>query len=680
MTANRLAGETSPYLLQHAANPVHWQPWDDAALAQARDENKPILLSIGYAACHWCHVMAHESFEDPDTAALMNKWFVNIKVDREERPDLDAIYQKALALMGEHGGWPLTMFITPDGEPFWGGTYFPKEAQFGRPAFHTVLRELAKAWTDSPEKVTKNADLLREALQRPPDSGVQGLKLSADILDRAAVQLLGHMDMTDGGLQGAPKFPMPFLLEFLWRAWRRTRDTRLREAVILTLDKMCQGGIYDHLGGGFARYSTDAQWLAPHFEKMLYDNALMIELLTLVWQETRSPLYATRVAETVDWLARDMRAEGGAFAATLDADSEGEEGRFYVWTEAEIDRLLGADAALFKQAYDVRRGGNWEGKTILNRNGPQPGGGAAVEDVLARCRRTLFEARERRVRPGRDDKVLADWNGMMIAALARAALTFDRPGWLELARAAFDGVVARMARDGGRLGHSLRQGRLQQADMLDDYANMARAALMLFEATGEAAYLARARDWAGTADGHFWDSAGGGWFFTPDDAEHLITRTKSIHDAAAPSGNGLMVEVLARLFWITGEDGYRDTARAAVNALSGDAVRQFPGAVTLFNAFELLDGAVQVVIAGAPGDPAVAALRHAAATAGEPNLVLTQGAPDAPLPPGHPAAGKGPVEGKAAAYICRGPTCGLPVTAPEALRVALSAVYPTSPS
>ena len=416
MDRNALAEETSPYLLQHKDNPVHWQAWSPVVLAAAEAANKPILLSVGYSACHWCHVMAHECFEDPAIAALMNTLFVSIKVDREERPDLDAIYQHALALLGEQGGWPLTMFLTPRGEPFWGGTYFPPSARWGRPGFPEVLRALHNAYTTEPEKIAQNVGALRDALQRlAAPQGGDGVSLA--LTDRLAQRLLREVDPINGGIGDAPKFPQVGLFELLWRAWKRTREPPLRAAVERTLEHISQGGIYDHVGGGYARYATDARWLVPHFEKMLYDNAQLIDLLTLVWQDDTNGLYAMRVAETIDWAAREMLTAEGAFASSLDADSEHEEGKFYVWSEAEIDRLLGERAQRFKPLYDVTAAGNWEGHTILNRLHHLALADPATEAELAACRAILFHAREERVHPGLDDKVLADWNGLMIAAV-----------------------------------------------------------------------------------------------------------------------------------------------------------------------------------------------------------------------------------------------------------------------
>src|SRR5580692_3807968 len=440
--ANLLRHQTSPYLLQHADNPVHWRPWGPDALAEAAETDKPILLSIGYAACHWCHVMAHESFEDPDVAALMNTLFVNVKVDREERPDIDHLYMSALHGLGEQGGWPLTMFLAPDGAPFWGGTYFPPTPRWGRPSFRQVLQGIAAAWRERDAMVTQNAGALRQMLER--QSAVQAGDLPTPThLDAVAAALLRITDPEQGGIKGAPKFPNPPIFRFLWQNAFRTGQEDGREALHLTLERMSQGGIYDHLGGGYARYSTDAVWLVPHFEKMLYDNAQLLELLAFAQAHRPDPLYCARAAETIGWMIRDMTAaevEGrAAFAASEDADSEGEEGRFYVWTEAEIDALLGTDAAAFKCAYDVTPAGNWEGHTILRR--VTPAGSEAEETDLARSRDILFGARAKRVRPGRDDKVLADWNGLAIAALARAAAVFGRPEWLARAQQAQDFIL-----------------------------------------------------------------------------------------------------------------------------------------------------------------------------------------------------------------------------------------------
>jgi uncharacterized protein len=671
MDRNALADETSPYLLQHKDNPVHWQAWSPAVLAAARAADKPILLSVGYAACHWCHVMAHESFEDPATAELMNTLFVPIKVDREERPDLDAIYQHALALLGEQGGWPLTMFLTPNGAPFWGGTYFPPTARWGRPGFREVLRAIASAYREQRDTVAQNVAALQEALARlAAPQGGSGL--SRDLTDRLAERLVREVDPFNGGIGEAPKFPQAGLFELLWRAFKRTRQEPYRNAVELTLEHISQGGIYDHVGGGYARYAVDARWLVPHFEKMLYDNALLIALLTLVWQDSGKGLYAMRIAETIDWVSREMLTAEGAFASSLDADSEHEEGKFYVWSEAEIDRLLGERAPRFKAAYDVTSGGNWEGHTILNRLRHLPLADPAAEAELAACRALLFHAREERVHPGLDDKVLADWNGLMIAALAAAGSVFERPDWLDLAKDAFAFILAEMSDGDGRLFHSWRAGRKRHRAVLDDYANLARAALLLHEATGEARYLEHAEHWVAIADRHYWDEAGGGYFFTADDAEALITRTKTAQDNPNPSGNGVMTEVLARLFYLTGKDAYRDRAERIVAAFAGDVERQVFGFAALINANELLQRALQIVIRGRRGEADTEALLRAVAGVGLPNKVLSVVPPEAALPQGHPAAGKGQSDGRATAYVCEGTVCSLPLADPAALAADLA--------
>lgn len=669
---NRLAEETSPYLLQHADNPVHWQAWGPEALALAARLDRPILLSVGYAACHWCHVMAHESFEDPDIAAVMNGLFVNVKVDREERPDIDHIYMSALHLLGQQGGWPLTMFLTPKGEPFWGGTYFPATPRYGRPGFPDVLRGVARAYREDRDKVAHNVDALTAALAALGQSRPSRF-VPTEAIDQVASRLLQEIDPVHGGIGEAPKFPQPQIFQLLWRAGWRSGDATYRTAVLHSLTRICQGGIYDHLGGGLARYSVDGEWLVPHFEKMLYDTAGLLSCLALVWPAAPEPLFRDRAEESVAWLLREMVAENGAFAASLDADSEGEEGRFYVWSEDEIDRVLGrgADAALFKRVYEVTAAGNWEGKVILNRRHSLERLDAAEEAALAACRARLLAARDGRVRPGWDDKVLADWNGLAIAALAEAALAFDRPDWLDPARRAFDAVRRDLTRD-GRLHHAWRAGRLGPRAMLDDLAAMALAALALEEAErafgrdpGDA--LAAARGWVAEADAHFWDGANGGYFFTADDAEALLVRSKTVFDNPTPSGNGLMLRVLSRLFYLTGDPAYGDRADAAMTAFSGELARNIFPLATFLLGCEDYPHTVQIVIVGAADDPATRALADTARRRGPPTRLLTLLDPAESLPPDHPAAGKGLVEGRPTAYVCRDLTCRPPLTDPVAL-------------
>ncbi len=672
---NLLGFETSPYLLQHQDNPVHWVPWSAAAFDRARQENKPILLSVGYAACHWCHVMAHECFEDEAIAALMNALFVNVKVDREERPDLDQIYQAALAMLGQQGGWPLTMFLTPDGEPFWGGTYFPPRPRYGRPGFPEILRGIADTYRTDADKIGRNVTALRDAL-RATGQSKSGGQITPEAVFQLTERLIREVDPFSGGIGDAPKFPQTSLFHLFWRAWLATGKTPYHTAVTNTLTQMCQGGIYDHLGGGFARYATDAAWLVPHFEKMLYDNAQLIELLALVWQETRNPLYAQRVEEAIAWVMREMLStETGGFASTLDADSEGEEGRFYVWTETEIDAVLGDDAPLFKTAYDVTPHGNWEGKTILNRSHDLALRDDATERALAQARGRLLEARARRVRPGWDDKVLADWNGLMIRALCFAARVFERPNWLATARRAFD-AVCRTHGDADRLVHSWRRGQTRHAGMLDDYANMAAAALALFEATAEMTYLERAIGWTNSLDAQFWDAAAGGYFYTDADAEDLIVRTKTAYDNAVPSGNGIMLGVLGRLFLFTGRTVYADRADALRHAFAGEVERNFFPLATYLKECLFLDQALQVTVVGAPEADNTKALVRAVLDRSLPDCLLIAVAPNQSLPPGHPAAGKPQVDGVPTAYVCRGMICDAPITTPTALHDALVETLP----
>jgi uncharacterized protein YyaL (SSP411 family) len=670
---NRLAGAASPYLLQHAHNPVDWFAWGEEAFARARAENKPILLSIGYAACHWCHVMAHESFENEAIAAVQNEFFVSIKVDREERPDIDAIYMQALHLLGQQGGWPLTMFLTPDLKPFWGGTYFPPRAKWGRPGFPDVLRGIARSYAEEPDKVAGNVAAIQQGLAAMAETS-RGETITLHRLDEIARQLHASFDPEHGGIGGAPKFPNVPAFELVLRAWLRSGEPLYLEAIETTLDHICQGGIFDHLAGGFARYSTDATWLVPHFEKMLYDNAQLIRLLTLAWQATGKPLHAQRVRETVGWLLREMLAPDGGFTAALDADSEGEEGRFYVWDRAQIERVLGKTDSLFCEVYDVSWSGNWEGRVILHRNHPQGGPrGEADEARLAEMRARLLAAREKRVRPAWDDKVLADWNGLAIAALAEAGFVFREPDWIERAERAFAMVVARET--DGRLAHAWRGDRISAAGMLEDYALMAEGALTLYEVTGKPAYLAAAKRWVRTLDVHFQDPEGGGYFQTADDAEALIVRTKIVADTAVPSGNGAMAAVLARLALATGEESYADRAEALVEALSGGLDRGFFGLATLLNGAERAMGATEIVIVGGRGEEDTEALLDIVRVLPLPNRWLTVIDPEAALPEAHPAFRKGQVDDWATAYVCHGQVCSAPVTDPGALRKLLSAGF-----
>ncbi len=680
MTHNLLGQETSPYLLQHKDNPVHWRPWGAAALAEAKAANKPILLSIGYAACHWCHVMAHESFENPEIAAVMNELFVNIKVDREERPDIDAIYMSALHLLGAQGGWPLTMFLTPDGEPFWGGTYFPPTSRWGQPGFPDIMKRIDEVWRTERETIDQNRKAILQRLELMAATDDDGRTLRHDSLEQLAAGLVNSVDFSRGGLSGTPKFPNPPIFRLFWQAYRKTGEPSYKRAVDLLLDRMSEGGIYDHLGGGYARYSVDDRWLVPHFEKMLYDNAQIVELLTHAWLDDRNPLFEQRLRETIGWVEREMIAENGAFAASQDADSEGEEGKFYVWSAREVQEFLGTNADLFSQIYDVTGPGNFEGHNILNRLQLREKPDAETERLLASLRRTLFTARDARVHPGWDDKVLADWNGLMIAALAGAATAFGEPRWLETAETAFAAVLRDQSRvdsaGNSRLLHAFRAARAQHEGMLDDYANMARAALALHEATGKPHYLSQAEAWARTLDARFRDATAGGYFFTADDAEALIVRSRQAADNAVPAGNGVMVEVLAGLALLTGEARWRERAEELVSGFAAAVAGQAPSHATLICGFDLMLSADQVVIVGRRGEAATDALLREVFSVSMPTRVLQVVGDAASLPDGHPARGKTRVDDKATAYVCHGQTCSLPLTDPAALRGILTGGAP----
>ncbi len=667
---NRLAHETSPYLLQHKGNPVAWWAWGPEALAEAKRANRPILLSVGYAACHWCHVMAHESFEDDATAQVMNELYVNIKVDREERPDIDQIYMAALHHLGEHGGWPLTMFLTPAGEPIWGGTYFPKTSRYGKPAFVDVLREIARIFRDEPDKIERNRTALmtRLAAAARPEGRVT---IGAAELDNAARQLGGLIDPVNGGTRGAPKFPQAALFELLWRAGQRTGEARYFAAVEITLDHICEGGIYDHLGGGFSRYSVDERWLVPHFEKMLYDNAQLLELLAIADKRSGKALYRQRAHETVEWLKREMTTSGGAFAASLDADSEGEEGKFYVWSYDEALRVLGVeDGEFFARHYDVTPAGNFEGHNILNRLNPLP---RSEEDEarLATLRTKLLAVRGTRVRPGLDDKVLADWNGLMIAALANAGLMFDEPSWIEMAARAF-AFISQTMTDGDRLGHSWRQGQLKLPGMASDFAAMIRAALALHEATGHATYLDRALVWQNALDRDYANAATGTYYLTAADAEGLVVRPASTTDEATPNHNAVAAANLIRLALVAGDESWREKADRLIAAIAPAAVENLYMHMALLNAIDLRLRAAEIVVTG-EGGRAQALLATARALPPLDRIVLH--APSAEkLAHGHPAREKLEAASEPRAFICMGQTCSLPVTDAAGLIGAMDAM------
>lgn len=664
---NRLKDAASPYLLQHKDNPVDWWQWEPAAFAEARASNRPILLSIGYAACHWCHVMAHESFEDAATAAVMNELFVNIKVDREERPEVDQIYMSALQQLGVQGGWPMTMFLDADGAPFWGGTYFPKEAKYGQPAFTDVLKTMANAYRSGDPRIAQNREALLHRLRekaRPAGSVSIGL----NELDDVAGRILGIMDPVHGGLQGSPKFPNTPFLELLWRGYERTGRQKLRDAALHALDGMSEGGIYDHIGGGYSRYSVDDHWLVPHFEKMLYDNAQILDLLGLAYAETTADLFRARAEETVGWLERDMLTEGGAFAASLDADSEGHEGKYYVWTLKQVlDALGAADAEFFAKHYDIAPFGNWEGVSIPNRL-KEVERSPADEIRLAMLRDKLLEVRATRIPPGRDDKVLADWNGLMIAALVHTAPRVSRPEWVELAAGAFRFIAESMVR-AGRLGHSWRDGKLVFPGLASDYAAMIGAALALHQATGEAAYLDQAVAWQGALEVHH-AAEDGGYYLTADDAEGLLVRPQATADDAVTNPQALIARNLVALATLTGDDAYLARADQLFAGLLPRAAPQLYGHAGLLNALDTRLRGPQIVIVGEGAE--AEALFEAARRLPRTDMVIQRVGDGTTLPATHPAAEKAASVREPAAFVCVGTVCSLPVTEPNQLADIIS--------
>ena len=671
MLRNHLAEETSPYLLQHADNPVEWYPWSEAALTRAKQENKPILLSIGYSACHWCHVMAHESFEDPATAALMNELFVNIKVDREERPDLDKIYQVAQQMLTHgSGGWPLTMFLTPHEQPFFGGTYFPKEPRYGMPAFRDLLRRVAEYYRDQGAQITEQNEQLQAALQAMVPQPALGVALDAAPLTEARAALERSFDGTYGGFSGAPKFPHANSIERCMRHWHATSaspapDLKALYMATLTLTRMGEGGLYDQLGGGFARYSVDAFWMIPHFEKMLYDNAQLLGEYARAHLATGEALFARLSHETADWVLRDMRSPEGAFYSSLDADSQGHEGKFYVWNLAEVQTLLsGGEYAAFSRRFGLDRPPNFEGEWHLHTH-------ASLEDVakaaqesgqethalLESARAKLLHARNLRVWPARDDKILTAWNALMIKGLAVAARVLKRPDLSAAASAAVDFLRAHLWRD-GRLLATYKDGRAHLPAYLDDYAFLADALLELLQTRWRSRDLEFAQDLAEMLLQQFEDTDQGGFFFTARDHEKLIHRSKTFGDESLPSGNGIAASVLCRLGLLLGETRYLDSAQRTLQA-AWAGIQEYPQAhMSLVNALEDMLSSLQIVVIR--GD-AAAATQWAADLGAvyAPTRMIFAIPEGAELPPALAAKSAGPAT---LAYLCCGMTCSAPMT------------------
>jgi uncharacterized protein len=679
---NRLINETSPYLIQHAHNPVDWYPWGPEALDRSRNENKPILLSIGYSACHWCHVMEHESFENEDIARLMNENFVCIKVDREERPDLDSIYMNAVQMMTGHGGWPMTVFLTPELKPFFGGTYYPPVDRQGIPGFPRLLMAIADSYKNRADDVMSSADAIAAELNKINRFISSGEMLTSEALNDAASALARNFDRLNGGFGGAPKFPPSMNLMFLLRHFYRTKSPDALEMVELTLEKMAGGGMYDHLGGGFARYSVDAHWLVPHFEKMLYDNALLTRIYLYAYQQTKKPLYRQVVEETLEYIVRDMTDRTGAFYSSEDADSEGEEGKFYVWTKGEVVGYLGKEEGeLFCEFFDVTNGGNFEhGKSILNT--PRPLDKFAEDKgrdpdelrrIINRGKERLFAVREERVRPGRDDKSLAAWNGLMLTAFAEAANILGRDDYREIAARNAEFILTHLTRE-GRLLRTYKDGQSKLNGYLEDYAYVIEGLIALYEATFDLKYFNRARELADIMIAQFWDEADGGFYFTSTDHEELITRTKDYFDNATPSGNSVATISLLKLGLLTQENDYQRYAVTILRTMRQAMSRYASGFGYLLSALDFyLSEPKEIAIIGETDSHEVRLLIEEIYSRYIPNKVLA-----AAPPAQHDAAesikllaGRAMIDNRATVYVCRNYTCLAPATEAKELAARL---------
>jgi uncharacterized protein YyaL (SSP411 family) len=671
---NRLAGETSPYLLQHADNPVDWFPWGTDAFVKAVEKDSPIFLSVGYAACHWCHVMERESFEDAETAALMNREFVSVKVDREERPDVDSIYMDAVQAMNGSGGWPMSAFLTPDGRPFYAGTYYPKEPAHGMPSFRQVLTGIAEAWRERRDEIVVQAGRVTEAIGRVAQREGSSEPLNAEVADRAFDGLRRSFDTRWGGFGGAPKFPQAMVLEFLLRQAIRGKLDAM-EMLVITLDRMADGGIHDHLGGGFARYSTDGAWHVPHFEKMLYDNAQLAQLYTRAWQVTRDDRYRGVATDTLDYLLREMLHPAGGFWSSQDADSEGVEGKFFTWTWAELVELVGEEVAT---VFGGVPEGNWEGTNVLWR--PAPIGAVAAESgrtvgeletEVEAGRRRLFEAREVRVRPATDDKVLSAWNAMTIRALAEAGRAFGSTEYVNAAVRCAEFVLDRLRDERGRLLRSWRDGVGGVPGFADDYALMAAACLTLYETTFELRWFVHARELADQLLERFLDESRGGFFQTGSDAAALVVRPKELYDNAVPSGNSAAAEMLQRLSLLTGDATYERAALGALRLVRDPMAEAPNGFGTALGALDLYIGpSHEIAVVGEPGAEGTRALiAEATSVRFLPNAVVALRAPS------DEASGdaiallqrRTAIDGLPTAYVCHRFVCNVPATTPDAL-------------
>lgn len=670
---NRLAQETSPYLLQHANNPVDWYPWGEAALIKARTEDKPILLSIGYSACHWCHVMAHESFQNADIARMMNDNFVNIKVDREERPDLDAIYMEAVQAITGQGGWPLTVFLTPDGKPFYGGTYFPPEDRHGMSGFPTVLRSVIEAYLHRREDVDQATRQILQAFNSRATSSASAAALSAETLNQAYSTMKTSFDWKNGGFGGAPKFPQPMALEFMLRHYVRTGDPEAIRMVTLTLEKMAAGGMYDQLGGGFHRYATDSIWLVPHFEKMLYDNALLSRVYLHAFLVTGKEVFRRIAEETMDYWLRDMTGIMGGFYGTRDADSEGVEGKYYVWTPKELGEILGEETnRAVKDYFGVSDGGNFEGSNILHATGAITD---ELPETIREARAVLLGRRGQRVAPGRDEKVIASWNGLMLSSLAEAACVLRREDYKGAAAANGAFLLSSMMA-GTYLKHTWKDGKAKVEGFLDDYAQVIEGLLNLHQATFSAEWLRRAIQMAEVMVDEFWDETTGTWYDSSKRHPDLFIRPSGTYDGAVPSGASAATLVLLKIERLTGNNNMERIAVRALQGVAESAISHPLGFCNWLCALDFYETPPQEIVVASRGqnDPATEALMQVLYSKWLPNKVTV------PFDPSDPAAitglplleGKTMIDGRPTVYLCEHYTCGTPVTTPDALRAQMS--------
>ena len=662
---NKLINETSPYLLQHAHNPVDWYPWGEEAFARAKAGDKPLLVSIGYSACHWCHVMEHESFEDEKVAAIQNEHFINIKVDMEERPDVDQIYMNFVQITTGHGGWPMNVFITPEKLPFFGGTYFPPAQRYNMPSWPQVLMSIAEAWDTRRDELMHSANEILGELRRLSVADASMAGVDEGLMEHAYKSFVKSYDAKNGGFGGAPKFPAAMSMEFLLRYWKRTGDSGALEMVKATAETMAKGGIYDQLGGGFHRYAVDAIWLVPHFEKMLYDNAQLIRIYLHLYQITKDDLFKRIATETLEYVRREMTDESGAFFSTQDADSEGEEGKFFVWTPAEIAEVLGeADAIEFCAIYDITAEGNFEGHNIPNIRGGTGGdlgassGAGKSSDIdigsekLRTWRRVLFDHREKRIKPFRDEKVLTAWNGLMLAAFAEAAAVLNNSEYLDAAKKNADFLLYEL-RTNGRLLRTWKEGRAKLNGYIEDYANLADGLIELYQVSGDVKYLHTARELTDAMITEFWDEENGGFFFTSNDHEELIVRNKDFFDNATPSGNSVAADVLLKLSKLYGEEKYERFA-STVLRLSAQQVKRFPsGFGRMLSAMEfMLSPVKEIAIVGEKGSD----VEREVWSGYRPFKVMATGGA-VPL-----LEGREPLDGQPTVYVCENFVCQRPVT------------------